>query len=89
MTRADWANMMESDNTDVHFVMGQREAALIMLLVITKNWNQGQREDCIKKAITAYETRLRNSDQEGFIPLLGPGFRHLCELFRKDQQFDD
>ena len=89
MTRAEWIRIMERNDPDVHLLMGQREAALLMLLVITENWNQYERDDCANKAIIAYEQRLKGSNQAEFIPVLGPGFRDLCDLFRKNCQLDD
>ena len=84
MKADDWDRMVNRNDPDIDFLLGQRFAALLLLRKWIDILNPHERDQLATIALSCYEDRLFE-DGESFLsmnPAVGEGFRDLCKMFR-------
>ena len=89
MKPSDWDRMMNRHDTDIQFLMGQREAARWLLHAATRHIDVGQRQLLADTVRTAYEDQRARPDSSLYFDVMGPGFLEFCRLFLENREWDD
>lgn len=89
MKPSDWDRMMDREDTDIEFLMGQREAARLLLQIATRGIDAARRELWVTAARTVYEEQRAKPDSSRYFEVMGSGFLEFCRLFLENREWDD
>ena len=89
MKTEDWDRMMEREDPDIQFLMGQREAARLLLNAATRGIDSAQRQTLVNAARMVYEAQRARPDSSLHFDVMGPGFLEFCRLFLENREWDD
>ncbi len=89
MKTSDWDRMMSRHDTDIQFLMGQREAARCLLHAATKHIDAHQRQQLVDMVRKVYEDQRAKPESSFYFDIMGPGFLDFCRLFLENREWDD
>ena len=89
MKTEDWDRMMEREDPDIQFLMGQREAAHLLLNAATRGIDSAQRQMLVNTVKMVYEAQRARPDSSLHFDVMGPGFLGFCQLFLENREWDD
>ena len=84
MNAEDWDRMVDRNDPDIDFLVGQRIAAIALLKKMTGTLTPEARDYYATAAMAFYDDRLYENEASILhsSPAVGAGFRDFCKMFR-------
>ena len=84
MNAEEWDRMVDRNDPDINFLVGERAAAILLLQKLTDTLTAEARDYYATAAMAFYDNRLYENEASILhsSPAVGDGFRDFCKMFR-------
>lgn len=84
MNAEEWDRMVDRNDPDIDFLVGQRVAAIMLLKKLSDTLTPEAKDYYATAAMAFYDNRLYENEASILhsSPAVGDGFRDFCKMFR-------